>query len=271
MCLHLNRARLRQAGYDLAYPGRDGIPSGTLGLRLPSPRHGFDLQERFAARVARAVKEHASGPGGQMILSEENIPGRMLPLFHGEFFPTAEARLQALKMGLGGRVGTLMFVVREYGALYRSAWRKRAEDQPQAPFATKIEFLLNMDRGWPELLKLMQDQLEPERFVVIEYKARGASMDLLWRLVPGVDGLVEPRRQLNASVTEAALVELQKIYAQGKKLNKAEYDAIVQRHAEDRTPHGLTDLPDKAKAVLEARYRADLDRIRKMPGIDFFA
>ena len=270
MCLHVNRAQLHRAGYDLGYPGRDGISSGRLSLQLPSPRHGFGKQDRFTERVKRNLGDLARGPGAQMILSEENIPGRMLHFFEGKFYPAAEARSEALMAGLGGQVATLLLVVRDYASLYQSAWRKRAEDQLQPPFADHLSNLLAMDRGWPELVELMRARLRPERFLVVEYKSRSTSVDLLWRMVPGQSGLVEPMRQLNVSVTEAALQEIQARLHAGETLDSGTWHAILKHHAADTAPKGLTHLPEAVRRELDQRYADDVQRIKEMPSVQFF-
>lgn len=275
LCLHVNKGGLHEAGYDVAYPGRDGVPSGRLSLQLPGPRHGRGKQAQFAERVRRNLAEHARGPGREMILSEENIPGRMLHFFGGQFYPAAEARAEALAAGLGLRggaqVGTLLFVVRDYAGLFGSAWRKRAEDKAQPPFREQVGNLMAMDRGWPEILATLQAELRPRRLLVVDYAARGKSSDLLWRMVSGVTGLAEPTRRLNISVTEAAIEALQSHFRAGESLDDAARQAIIAAHAEDKAPRGLIRFSEAEQAELKARYLADLDRLRAMPDVQLFA
>lgn len=267
-CLHVNRDRLLDAGVDSGYPGRDGIPTGRLALQLPSPRHGMSRQGRYTERVSRTIAACATGRE-RMLLSEENIPGRMLHFFFGRFFPAAEARLDALAAGLDGPVETLLYVVRDYPAFYKSAWRKRGEDMLQAPFANSVDALLNADRGWPEIVSLMQNVLKPERFIVLDYAARGSSLELLQRLVPDVEGLQHPPGRLNVSVTDRGLMALQAEYAKERKLSDAEKAEIAAAHREDTDGYGLTEFPAEAESQLSERYLRDLDQIRAMPGISF--
>ena len=269
LCLEINQSALNRAGFDLAYPGRDGVEGGKLGLRLPSPRHGMDQTKRFSQKVKDTVDAFSRDPGRSLILSEENIPGRMLPFFGGRFYPAAEARAAALKGGLEGRLAGLLFIVRDYAGLYQSAWRKRSEDKLQKSFASNVENLVAMDRGWPELLQTLQKTLQPERFVVVEYRARGKSIDLLKRIVPDVAELQEPDRQINTSVTEAGLAAVQALYKREVELSAEEKAAIFAEHAEDRRPRNLTPYTDAAERSLKDRYARDLDRIAAMPGLEF--
>ena len=268
MCLAINRKALKAQGFDLAYPGRDGIKKGRLGLRLPSPRHGTRRQADFAAKVAGEVAAHSPDPARALILSEENIPGPMQHFRRGKFYPPAAARFAALAEGLGA-VAHLVYVVRSYGPLYVSAYRKRAEDHPMAPFAQEAAVRMQIDEGWPELVEKMRDIIRPARLTVIEYGARGTSVDLLRRLVPGLDDLAlrEPERTVNRSATDAALIELQRRYGAGETLKRREWKAVVGEHADRTESLGFAEFEPADARRLEARYAADLDRLGAMEGI----
>lgn len=269
MCLHDNRDALHGAGYDLAYPGRDGIPTGTLGLRLPGPRHGRDQTDRFATRVADAVTAHSPDTHRPLILSEENIPGRMMHFTQGRFYPACEARLMALKAGLQGRVARVLFVLRPYDQLYVSGYRKRAEDNRVAAFDTLRPKFMDMDRGWPEIVAALRDILQPERLLVVPYARRGSSVEALRMLVPGVEGIAlqEPQQVVNLSATDAGLMALQARYHAGEALERAQWKAVIADHAQDRTDHGFAVFSDAEVAVLTQRYADDLERIDAMNGV----
>lgn len=268
MCLAVNRAALEAAGFDLAYPGRDGIPEGQLGLRLPSLRHGRDKEAFFAAKVAGMLQDHSPDPTRGLILSEENIPGPMIHFDQARFYPAAAARAAALRSGLGP-VAHLVYVVRSYGALYVSGHRKRAEDRPVDPFAAKIPVRMRMDRGWPDLIAVMRDVIAPARLTVVEYGARGRSVDLLRLLVPGLEAVAlrEPEQTLNQSATDSALLALQARYQAGEVLSRAAWQAVVQEHASDTADHGFAQFSAAQSAELQRRYDADLDRLDALDGV----
>ncbi|MEM8578269.1 MAG: hypothetical protein AAGF60_10490 [Pseudomonadota bacterium] len=267
MCLYLNRDALKAAGFDVAYPGRDGAPQGTLDMRFPSPRHGDGPHPGFTQKTRRIISQHSSGPDGSMILSEENIPGRMLHFQKGQFFPKCETRLRVLKDALKGPVARLVYVLRDYANLYASAYRKRAEDTAVDPWDGAVTKFMGMDRGWPEIVEMLRDILQPEAFEVVPYTARGSSRDLLYRLAPEAGaGWVEPERTVNLSPSDAALEEIQAQFAAGKEPTPQDLARIVAAHR-DTPRSGFAEFTAEQQAELDARYNTDLLRIGEMKGV----
>lgn len=272
MCLHQNRARITQAGFDAAYPGRDDIPSGELGLRLPSPRHGETLNERFSKRVAEATTSLSPDPNRPLILSEENIPGRMLHFFNGEFYPSAEARMRALAEGLNGRLKRVLLIVRSYEELYISAHRKRAEDNYVMHFDEMRPALMSMNRGWPALVRAMRDVLQAEETVVVAMSARGDNRNVLRHLVPELEDnkLVEPQAVLNVSATDAALEVLRARYKAGEKLERPEWQQVILEHADETEHRGFAEFSAAESKQLTDLYNRDLVRLSRIKRITFF-
>ncbi len=276
-CLDINRARLSEAGFDAAYPGRDGIAGGTLALRMPHPRHRKSPDADWVGKVRAEIARHVTAPGRALILSEENIPGRMFHFYQGQFFPVAQRRAQVLAQGLPGPIEHLVYVTRSYDQLFTSAYRKRAEDNPVAPFYEIAAKMAAMDRGWPELVSIFQTWLKPKKFTIIEYGARGQSRDLLNRLLPdgAIPELEEPERQLNLSASDAALFALQDKYRAGEKLERGAWQAIIADHAvagpkdAPETAEPFAAFSDDQTAILQQKYADDLDRIRAMNDITF--
>lgn len=268
MCLDRNADLLRDAGYDLAYPGRDGIPGGKLKMKLPSPRHGLKKAKAFIEPARAEIDKRRQGRG-RLVLSEENIPGRMLHFTQGKFYPAREIRARILAQALPGPVAHLIYVVRPYDELFVSAYRKRAEDIPVEPFHEVIPGLMQVDEGWPELMAVFQAYLKPAKLTVLTYPARGSSRSLVARLLPDIakDSLAEPDRQLNRSPTDAALEELQRRYHAGETLSKESFHEIMERHASARDTLGLAEFAAADRQKLRDRYHADLDRLRAMPGL----
>jgi len=260
---------LRDAGYDVTYPNRDGIKSGELRLRLPHPRHGKNAAARFAPGVADMLTRMNPDPARALILSEENIPGRMLPFQSGKFYPVAERRLDALRAGLGSaRVVRLIFVIRQYDELYISAYRKRAEENPSAPFASLRAAYLSMDRGWPEIITAIHEILQPEDLVVVPYASRGTNLALLERLCPDLTAdLQEPTRRINLSATDTALQVLQNRMAKGEKVSPRAARATMAEYQDQREDLGIASFSEGDIAAFADRYDADKDRIRAMPSV----
>ena len=269
MMLSQNRALLTSAGFDLAYPGRDDIPQGTLGLRLPAPRAVEQWESKFVPLCERELQRHATDGSHAMILSEENIPGRMIHFAAGQFYPAAQARMQTLAAAAQAPVLRAVLVVRDYRALFVSAWRKRAEDNKASPFKTGRCNMLHMDRGWPDLVRLIQEHLKPQELVVIDYPRRGQSVDILGLLVPELSALPlrEPDKRVNHSATDAALAALQRRYHQGEKLKRKVWQKIIAEHREDKRQLGLSVFTARQERILKGRYEAHLEEIAAMPAV----
>lgn len=271
MFLHDNQAEISSQGFDAAYPGRDDIPSGKLGLRLPSLRHGETLQQRFIRKVRREIRSISPDPTRALILSEENIPGRMIHFYGSEFYPAAEARMKALHDGLEGTLKRVLFVVRPYDALYVSAFRKRAEDLFVDPFSEQRAALMQMNRGWPALITAMRDILKAEETVVMTMSARGDNRNVINHLVPDLDrkNLTEPAQQMNVSATDTAMDVLQARYKAGHALDREAWKNIIAEHADTTDSTGFAEFTADQKQQLRDTYEQDCDALAKLKGITF--
>ena len=268
LCLSVNRAALEGAGYSLAYSARDGAPDGRLRLKLPEPRHNPRQAAALSERAAQEIARHFT-VSNRLILSEENLPGRMMHFYSGQFFPAAEARAIALRAALGKPPEHLLFVLRDYESFFISAHRKRAVQRSVHDFADLRAQVMQMDRGWPELLRILRDHLRPQAMTVLDYRLRGQSRDLLARLVPDLAAadLAEPDRVVNLSATDAALEAIQARFAAGEKPTPAQIEALIAEHAGDRRDLGFAAFSEPERKVLADRYAADLDRIGQIPDI----
>jgi len=269
LCLSENRDVLEARGYALGYSSRDGAPGGTLKLKLPEPRHAGGQIDKLT-EGARAEIERVAAGRDRLILSEENVPGRMMHLYSGRFFPAAETRAQVLAQALGGPVAHMVYVVRDYAGFFVSCHRKRAVQRRVPGFDALRRELQGLDRGWPELIALLRDALRPQHFTVVDYGQRGQSRDLLARMLPDVKAgaLREPARIVNLSATDRALEAVQARFAVGDKPDQSEIDALIAAHAEDRGDLGFAGFPAAERDQWQARYAADLDRIAAMPDIE---
>ena len=264
-----NRDLLERSGFDLAYPGRDDIPQGKLRLRLPQPRHTGNWEDRFLPGATKELARFASADSHALILSEENIPGKMIHFPNGQFYPAAEKRMRVLSLAAQAPVLRAVLVVRNYTGLYVSAWRKRAEDNPSPPFAEGCQNMLRMDKGWPDLVRLVLKQLKAQELMVIDYASRGSSVDVGRVLVPELADvpLVEPARRMNHSATDAAMIALQKRYHAGEKLERRDWQEIIAEHREDTNSYGVSEFSKRQTRILEGRYKEHLDEIETIPGV----
>ena len=269
LCLAQNLGLLRRLGFDVAYPGRDGVPEGRLRLKLPPPRLGLPKARAFAGRLRAEIARHNRNPTRALILSEENLPGRMFHFYRGALFPGAANRFQALADALDGRPLEILYVLRSYDELYVSAYRKRAEDNPVPPFEELTPKFMAMDRGWPALLGEMRDILQPQRLTVLRHEALTDSCDLLAQLVPrlATEVLLPPAENLNQSATDTALEALQSRYREGEKLSREEWKDVIAAHAEKAGSTGFAAFPATDSTRLKEQYATDLAQIAQMPGL----
>ncbi|PIE13107.1 MAG: hypothetical protein CSA70_07555 [Rhodobacterales bacterium] len=267
-CLSANRATLEREGFDLAYPDRDGAPGGELALRLPQPRHRRDKDKNFEAFCRMALATHDRGAERPLILSEENLPGRMMHFYAGQFYPAARRRLRVFKGALPGPVSHVIYVIRPYDALFVSGFRKRAEDNPVSPFKDSAERMVAFKGGWPEMLGTLRKVLSPTRMTVVEYGRRGASRDLLALLIGGAaERFKEPEQALNTSATDAALIELQRRYLAGEKLQRPAWQQVIRENADRNEDMGFAAFTPEQSETLRNRYAVDLDRIENLDGL----
>lgn len=270
-----NRAALEADGFDLSYPSRDGVPGGTLAMRLPMPRHGPEDIAAFKEKLGRILKGQVTEGRDKLLLSDENLPGVIRNFFHAKLYPNCGKRagvLQHAVQGIGGEVAHMLFVIRPYAELFVSGYRKHAEDRPIGPFEEMADSLSRFQGGWPRTVQALRDKLRPDECTVVEIGRRGASRELLAELVgTKPDAFVEPDKALNVSATDAAMQALQEVYQSGGTLKRAEWKQVIERHASDTEDRGFARFDAAQKARLDARYADDLDKLRAMPEIRVIA
>ena len=271
MFLDINAAALRAQGFDLAYPDRDGAKGGRLRLFLPAPRHKPDTVDWRMKKAQNNLALQVSDPARPLILSEENLLGRMDPFYHGKFYPFLRARAQFMARVLDGRpVGRILLVVRPYDSLFVSAYRKRSEDNEMGDFNVMRERMAVFEGdGWPEVALTLIEELQPRKLVVIPYRRPRLELDLAKALVPHLDpsALKEPELPVNASLSDAGLFELQKRYLAGVEPDRAMIEQVRAEFAEAQAPEPYAAFTGAQKETLRTRYYDDLDTLRLLMGV----
>ncbi len=268
MFLDVNAAAIRAQGIDPVYPGRDGAAGGAFRFRVPAPR---DKAGKVKARfdITQGSFERMAPGSGPVILSEENIPGRMRPLFQGRFFPEADHRAGFLARVLGpNRVARLTLVLRPYDELFTSAYRKLAATRRLPPFAGLAPKMLDSPIGWPEVVAKLAEALRPGEIRVLRYCPRPQA-EIAAAICPLLDTgpLVEHAAPVNASLPDAALFALQARYGAGAEPGEA-LIAEVRAETEGRAaPEPFAGFNENGRAKLRARFEDDLARLAKMPGV----
>ncbi|RMD92219.1 MAG: hypothetical protein D6811_07345 [Alphaproteobacteria bacterium] len=268
--LEINAEAIRGQGIDVDYPPRDAAKQGTLALRFPAPRHDAARAAKRAAQ-ARAGLARVLRPGRPAILSEENIPGRMIDSYRGAFFSTAALRARHLAAVLAPRrVARITLVLRAYSELFVSGFRKRGEDNVQRPFAHYRARMADFEGGWPEVVAALRDGLDPDEFVLLDYRRRPQA-ELAAVVCPRLDtaGLAEPEAEANVSLSDAALFALQARLAAGAPFSEALREEMRTAYQGAVAPEPYAAFLPEQKARLDDRYRRDRDRLSAMAGVDY--
>ncbi|WP_321170038.1 sulfotransferase [Pseudodonghicola flavimaris] len=264
--LRAGAADLAGAGIAVACPG--GEDEATLRLKLPEPRHDQTEVQRLTDRAAQEIDRLAGGQD-RLILSEETIPGRVVHLYGGRFFPAAELRAEALARALdrtGSVVDHLIFALRPYDRYFAEVHRRRAAERPVPPFAALRARLAELDRGWPELVAVLQAALRPARVTVI---APSGDDTPDWAAVlPEIGAAGAGAEAAPESLpTDAALEAIQSRLAQERPPTREEIAALIAAGAGDTRSRGVADFPAAEARAWQDRYAAHLDRIAAMPDI----
>ena len=268
-----NKARLEQAGYSLFYPARDGAPGGyRKKIQLPPPYLGDKAQKQLFHSYIKPLRDRVSKQlrpdRPKIILSEENILGRMIYFFSGGFYPGVEHRTRAAFKGLGHPVDTVTLVIRNYADVFASAYTMYAQTRLRSEFSALSDQLVNVKTGWPELIDRISAGGGFGRLIVVPYESRGSDKNLL-RLVCGeaMDDLQAVPERQNISASTEAIAEIQRRFAAGEALTKARKSEIIAAHAIEKGNSKFAPFAAKDKKRLTDRYRREIDVLAKRKDI----
>ena len=261
--LHLNRDVLARKGCDVYVPNRDGITNARLNVSLPEPRHvaaNADMKVfvRRNRRNLRAMGWDAASTR-TTLLSEENLPGRMIHFWKGHFYPQAGIRCRVLAKALRRRIDHAVLVVRDYGDLYTSAHAMFAQRKCVADFRTRLPALMSVRDGWSTLIAEVLKGLDPARLTIVPYDMRGPNSQLLATLA-GCDmhGLRNLEWRVNQPASVQAMERLQKIYSAGGRLTECEVHGIKEEFSVDRGYDRFDPLTKAERRLFTNRYRSEL-------------
>ncbi|WP_143104106.1 hypothetical protein [Poseidonocella sedimentorum] len=219
---------------------------------MPDPRHDPRRVLDLFTRAQRHLSGFAPGPKG-LILSEENIAGKMSGFGQERFFPMARERARFVARALPAPVTRVLFVLRRYDGFFASAYRLRASSRKVSSFDEMKPGILSMATGWPEVVTALRDGFPLAEITVLDYARRGESRELLRHLVPEAAELAleEPSRLENASPDDAMLEAAQ---------------ATLGAESGENSSMNV-EFTEAERALLDARYVADLERIGGMRGV----
>lgn len=107
-------------------------------------------RDRIRADIAQRVESAAQNGAGQLILSEENMPGTMSSnLRRGAFYPEIEHRLQRYAEALPIAPSRIAIGVRSYAAVWSSAYYYSLQRGKTVPGPEAVRQAMMEDaRGW---------------------------------------------------------------------------------------------------------------------------
>ena len=223
------------------YPIRDGALGGFAGkFRFPSEDPGSPPVKRLFktyVKPLRAKLQSLVAPNAEQILiSEENLLGRMGVQLQGRFYPTAGTRLEILSKALQMPIDNALIVIRPYASYYSSAHAKLAQLRHRPTFASLAPRLLEQPDGWAALAVRLLETEVVKRLTVVSYPSRGSNTDLLGHF-PNMDqqGFEPVEKSANASPSSQALDEFQKIYSTGKTITFKQRKEILAAYPIGKT------------------------------------
>jgi hypothetical protein len=262
--LAANRAGLRRAGYGLYCFDVLGTGEDSFARMLPADLASVAECGQAATRqAARFAPDRKAGSEG-FIVAAPDLAGPVGELMLGRFHVQARARARLMRAALGQGVDRLVLAVQPYEVLFHSAWMAMALDRRMEPFSDYADALSRFEGGWADLATALCEELEVRELVV--QVAPTAAQQTLGQLVPGltlrqpVEPLPKPR------VTQSAVAMVQRLLAQGTRLQPGQRDRLIAFHArqpQNGPDHGFS---PGVLADLRGRYVADLDMLTRSLG-----
>lgn len=192
-----------------------------------------DITRQMAQEQARGIT--------RLILSEENFMGGMRNNFNtGTFYPDVARRLASFDSLLPTSPKIVALGVRDYGAVWTSAYYYQAQVGKEPPEAQSIhDVLLDSRRGWPEVIAAIQE-VWPDTEI------------LLWRQEDLAQG---------AAAVCAALTGLEagQISVPGEQVNARRKTAQPPLFTQAEAKH------------LSQRYTRHIRRLKEQPGLRWVA
>jgi len=268
--LYKNTDVLYKMNISARYPGRDFDGDGNLKLKLP---HAEEIRANGVSEnhVEKARRQLLKGPTeGELIISEENLLGRMLPIFNGKFYNRLVPRMGILTQALGRAPDQVVMVVRNYGDFFVSCYAQMAQVRVLPDWDTCFERLMRDGRTWVDVAGAVQKGLNPTRVTVVPYASRGTNTELLARMTKTkVDGLEEPPRGTNVSATTEAIAELQKRLSAKEDLTWPQVHQIKDDHSVANGGTAFSPLTPAQKSSFTRRYNADLAILKEDTRFDY--
>ncbi|WP_371158423.1 hypothetical protein [Jannaschia sp. 2305UL9-9] len=231
-----------------------------------SARHARACATELVSVIgARAETAH------RVVLSEENLLGRLRSVFTGDYF-AGSPRLNLLG-DLATRVPVHLYLaVRPLDTFLPSAYAQALRTLP----ADRLNFPETVARvqahppSWADLAQAICDRVPRAHLTIWEYGAYAAHGDAIRRLItglPGDDDPSDPRPTRTLSPSARAIHLAEQLPEADWTKRAARVERIYGDHprSDREGPHRPFDAA--ARARLQAAYRDDLARMARMPRV----
>ena len=184
-----------------AIPGFKTVPGLFDSKGVPHSREAEDTFNAVRADMSARLDAAERAGVKTLLISEENICGGMRANFkRGRFYPAIGPRLVAFARVLGRTPVRVALGLREYGAVWNSAYGylDRVENTLPAP-REAAEMLMERPRGWPAVVAAMREAWPLSKLLVWRQEDLGAPAAAAALCDVDPELLIDPERQVNAT------------------------------------------------------------------------
>lgn len=212
-------------------PGLQVALSKVGGDGNPSDPEAAQLLEALSARLAQDMAQERDRGVKRLIISEENFLGSMRRnLFEGRFYMDVARRLTCLDSLLPQSPDMVAMGLREYGAVWTSAYQYSAQKRKKLPpVADAAEGLMARKRGWPAVIEDVRSVWPNCGLCLWQQETLGDNLRRITAALTGLpeDDVVVPSGQINARKSKGPQPEL--FDPQGRKHLSQRYRRHLRR------------------------------------------
>lgn len=246
------------------------------GLRAAEPRYAFFRRRALRRELGALVQQQVDRGAKRVFLTDENILGTLQDWAPGpDFYARAGSRLHATVEALDSFDLEIAFSVRSYAGFLTSVWGHRTLREGFAPFDPTVAVpFLDGGRGWAEVVAdiRMATEGRPLRFWAYEDFSHHEASILTTLLGQAGRTAVEPISwQAMRGLTAPAVARLTALHQAGEVLSIARIQEVARAFCASQGYRRHDPWPADTASQLAERYRADLDRIAKMTGVERIA
>ena len=235
------------------------------------------LDELRAGLTAGLTQGHnqiqTEGNCKTLIISDENILGHPSTAFRRRtFYPGTRVRCENLKKRLHEPAQKILFTIRPYAGYFPSVYALwLGDDRPNLKRSDACEQVLNLTRGWHDVVQDIKHVFVGAEIVVTEYSPQPAFIGRQFlELLGAQTALVEydSRYYWNKKLPTDRLLALEALIAAGS-VNQSDVDALRQQKLRGRSKPISGFWNDNQKTILAEKYASHLQQITETSGVKF--